>query len=690
MKYQKIVTAVLCAVTSPAFAITDDPTLETVIVTGSRFEETYADKPLNVSVITREDINKSSARTIPELLSQQAGIFSRDFFGNNAALATVDMRGFGAAAGQNTLILLDGRRITNADLSGVQWSAIPFASIERIEILRGSGAVLYGDGATNGVINIITRSQTQPGSTGQVGFRAGSYGMTEMQANASYFSGKAGMDFTANQLVSDGYRVNNRNEQLNAQVNARWKLDAGELIFKGAIDQQDIRLPGARLVQPSIGTNLVATDPRGTSTPLDYASRDGSQLALEWRQKFYGADVNVGVARRTKNQKSYFDFGGYPNYRDSDLNVNSFTPRIRVPHSLGGDSVLVMGIDVYRWDYDLLTSNAVGNIGQPINKISMAQQNNAVYLQNTTHISSATSLLAGVRNERISIDATDIYNALAPGASFGSAAAPGSFRSSRNAYELGLRHQLDYGVALNGKVGRSFRFANVDEIYETSPTYTNQFQFLRPQTSDNVEVGMEQRFRSGNWRAALFNNNVRNEIHLDPFTTGIGNTNLPPSRRRGFELDGKWQALSRLILNAAYTYTDAKFLSGVLAGDSFTQTNVNIADKKVPLVPVHKLNLGGAWAISEQTLLNSSVTYVSAQFMDNDEANTLGMKIPAYTIADIKLAHKIGPWQLSSSVNNLFDRKYYNYAVSSQFTPGRYNAYPLPGRMLFVGVSYQH
>ncbi len=201
---------------------------------------------------------------------------------------------------------------------------------------------------------------------------------------------------------------------------------------------------------------------------------------------------------------------------------------------------------------------------------------------------------------------------------------------------------------------------------------------------------MEQRFRSGNWRAALFNNNVRNEIHLDPFTTGIGNTNLPPSRRRGFELDGKWQALSRVVLNAAYTYTDAKFLSGVLAGDSFTQTNVNIAGKKVPLVPVHKLNLGAAWAISEQTLLNSSVTHVGAQFMDNDEANTLGMKIPAYTIADIKLAHKIGPWQLSSSVNNLFDRKYYNYAVSSQFTPGRYNAYPLPGRMLFMGMNYQH
>ncbi|MFZ1319469.1 MAG: hypothetical protein WAQ56_09200, partial [Candidatus Nitrotoga sp.] len=68
----------------------------------------------------------------------------------------------------------------------------------------------------------------------------------------------------------------------------------------------------------------------------------------------------------------------------------------------------------------------------------------------------------------------------------------------------------------------------------------------------------------------------------------------------------------------------------------------------------------------------------------------LGMKIPAYTVADIKLVHKTGSWQLSTSVNNLFVRKYFNYAVSIQFIPGRYNAYPLPGRTLFIGVSYQH
>ena len=689
MKCQKLVAAILGGATTFAYAITEDPVLETIVVTGMRFEEPFADQPSGISVITRDMINESSARTIPELLTQHAGILARDLFGNNASSTTVDMRGFGAAAGQNTLILLDGRRITDVDLSGVQWSAIPFASIERIEVMRGSGSVLYGDGATNGVINIITKSPAQVGKSGKISVKAGSYGMAEVQANANYFSGQAGFDITASRFNTDGYRANNQNEQTNVQANTRWKFSAGELALKLGIDRQEIRLPGARLVQPDAGINLVETDPRGTATPLDYASRDGNWVAVEWKQRFSEADVNIGVARRTKNQKSFFDFNGFPNYRDGDMLMTSFTPRIKLPHALGGEGILVAGMDLYRWNYDLQTSNSPMNIGQPINQIFSTQKNSAWYLQNTTYISQATSLLAGMRNERVSMNAYDVYNDAAPGGIFGSAAPPGYFARSRNAYELGLHHKLSDNFSLNGKIGRGFRFANIDEIYESSPSFSNQFQFLRPQSSDTYEISAEHRLGKGRWRMSIFNIKVRDEIHLDPYSTGIGNTNLPPTLRRGMELDGKWQVSPWLVVNAAYTYINAKFLSGTLDGGVFTQTNVNLADKKVPLVPASKLNLGLAWTIHEKTFLNASIVYVGSQFMDNDQANNFGTKIPAYTIAEIKLIHTKGPWQASAAVNNLFDRDYYSYAVSSQFVPGRYNAYPLPGRMLFLGLSYQ-
>jgi len=676
MKHKYLLGALLCAVV--AFAQAENNSLEEVVVTASRFKEAATTKPINMTVITRADIQQSSARTVPELLAMQAGISMRDYFGNNAASSSVDMRGFGAAAGQNTLVLLDGRRITDPDMSGVQWSAIPFASIERIEILRGSGAVMYGDGATGGVINIITRRASKLGASGEFDWRLGSYGTAEAQVSGGYAAEGASANLTASKLKSDGYRANNRNDQSNVQADLRWMNEVGELSVKVGVDQQAIRLPGARTVQASLGTNQVVTDPRGATTPLDHASRDGGQIGLEWAQTVAGADLNIGVAHRSKNQKSYYDYSGYPSYRDSDLTVNSFTPRLRLSHGVGGDSSLVIGVDAHRWDYALRTSNASSNIGQPINRVGMSQQNDAVYLQNTTQIFQATTLLMGLRNELVAMSGTDVYDGAAPGASFGSAAPAGSFAASKNAYELGLRHELGAGMALNGKIGRSFRFANVDEIYESGPTYSNQFQFLRPQTAEGMELGLDQKAQAGSWRIAVFRNTITDEIHLDPFTSGVGNTNLPLSQRRGVEFAGNWQPLPQMMLNSALTYTDARILSGAWNG------------KHVPLVASQKANLGASWSFSERTRLNAAWSYVGSQYMENDEANTLGVKIPAYALTDLKLVHQMGALQLNASVNNLFDRKYYNYAVSSQFTAGKYNAYTLPGRTIFAGLSYQY
>ena len=122
-----------------------------------------------------------------------------------------------------------------------------------------------------------------------------------------------------------------------------------------------------------------------------------------------------------------------------------------------------------------------------------------------------------------------------------------------------------------------------------------------------------------------------------------------------------------ISLAAAYTYTEAKFLEGVLPGSAFTQTNVQLAGRSVPLVPRHKLSVNAAWTINGQTRLTVGANHVAAQFMDNDEGNTLGVKIPAYTVVDLKLAYRNGPWRAGLAVNNLFGEKYFNYAVRSQF-----------------------
>src|SRR5262249_10480139 len=161
----------------------------------------------------------------------------------------------------------------------------------------------------------------------------------------------------------------------------------------------------------------------------------------------------------------------------------------------------------------------------------------------------------------------------------------------------------------------------------------------------------------------VFRTDVTNEIHLDPFTPGVGNTNLPPSRRQGIELDGALQATTNLRLRAGYAYTDARFREGVLPGGPFAiGTNIDIAGKHVPLVPAHKLNAGFSWTPAPRSVLTGNVLATSSQYMDNDEPNTLGAKIPGTVVADMKYAHSFAWGRLSLSVNNLFNRAYYNYA----------------------------
>jgi iron complex outermembrane receptor protein len=683
--------AVVAIIAANAIGAAERPVMqgEEVVVTATRFPDRFVDTPVNVTVITAEDIQASTAKTVPDLLSEQAGIALHDFFGNNAASAMVDLRGFGAAGGQNTLILVDGRRATDIDFSGVQWSALPLAAIERIEIVRGGGSVLYGADATGGVINIVTSSPLTRDNGATVQLRAGSYATTEAQASANYVGASAGINAAAANYESDGYRVNNHNRQANAQSDLRWLTDQGDLALKIGADRQGIRLPGARTVQPSAGVNQLVTDRRGTNTPLDYAQRDGNRATLDWHRNVAFGEFTVGFGWRDKTQTSYFDFGGFPDYRTIDLDVWSVTPRVKVAHGfLGSASALVAGFDWYRWNYQLRRSNSPANSARPVNAVAATQENHAIYLHNTARFGERVTVTAGARTERFAIDATDAFDPTAPGGAFGSGAQTGFQRESAYAYEAGARYRFDAVSSLIGKLARSYRFATVDEIYETSPLFENQFQFLEPQTARDYEIGYEARSSRGWLRAALFLIDVSNEIHLDAFTTGIGNTNLPPSRRRGLELEARWPVHRTLNLAAAYSHTEAKFREGVFAGSAFTEQNVAIGGKNVPLVPRHKARFGASWAIDERTRLNALISYVSAQFMDNDEGNTLGARIPAYTVIDLKLAHQRGPWRLAAAVNNLADKKYYNYAVRSQFVPDRYNAYPLPERNFTITLEY--
>ncbi|MCA3105308.1 MAG: TonB-dependent receptor [Rhodocyclaceae bacterium] len=668
--------------------------LREVVVTATRFEEQAGDRPVNLSVIPREAITTTPARTLPELLALQPGISVRDLYGGGASGATVDLRGFGSVAGQNTLVLVDGRPLNDADLSAVSWSTLPLTSIERVEILRGSGAVLYGAGASAGVINVITRMARPGERSAELTLQGGSLSTGAVAFNGNLGSGPLALRLYATHLESDGWRANSSNAQDIGQADLRWRDGPNTLTARLAMDRQNNRLPGARRVQPSAGTNQLEANPRGTSTPLDYAVRDGARASLDFDRVLDIGEFNLGVGWRNKNQASYFDFSGFPNYSERELSVLGITPRMRFVNTLGEARLsTTVGVDVYRWDYRQASSNSQSNIVRPSNTVAAAQDNAAFYLASTASFdATGTTVTAGLRRERYKADASDFHDPAAPGGASGSAAPAGNQTLYQHAWELGVRQSLSGAWSALGRAGRSYRFANIDEIYGSNASFTNEFQFLRPQVATGGEVALDYITPSAGARLTLHRLDVDDEIRLDPFTSGIGNTNLPALRRQGTELGGWWKAAPTLRLTLAYTWTQARFREGVLPGTApSNQTNIALAGRTVPLVPAHQVALGASWKPVTELTLSASARKVASSVMDNDEGNTLAARIPGYTLVDLRAAWDARSWQFALAVNNLFDRSYFNYGVRSvsASTPDRYNAYPLPGRTALATVAYR-
>ena len=200
------------------------------------------------TVITAEDIAHSPAQTIQEIIAQTPGVQLTTLYGGvNGAGTTVDLRGFGAFASSNTLVLVNGRRLNDLDLQGVDLSTIPRDSIERIEITRGnSGAVLYGDNAVGGVINIVTKT----GIGGPpVSIRAeagvGSFNQSMGSVSATTNSGPWSTSFYGVGIRSDGYRANNALEQQSGSGDLRYTTPEFTAYLNLSGDNQHLGLPGS-------------------------------------------------------------------------------------------------------------------------------------------------------------------------------------------------------------------------------------------------------------------------------------------------------------------------------------------------------------------------------------------------------------------------------------------------------------
>lgn len=623
------VSAVL-AQTGPA------PALNEVVVTGSRVAGPRESQPFGTSVITDVDIQRIGAATVNDAIMRLLGVVGRqDFYGGGDY--ALDLRGFGSTASSNQVVIVDGVRINEADLSGTRLAGIPIESVLQIEVIRGSGAVLYGEGATGGVIIVTTKAGAGAARKNAASLYAGagSYGLREGRANATLASGGFSLDVNAMNRKADNHRDNFRSETDAVSAVAQWSNEWLRMGASRAQDSLDTGLPGG------LTAAQYQNNPRQTTTPQSKASIDNVRNGLFAEAALGDWQLLADAGWRDKKLRSVSAFGAF------DYDVKATNYGLRAVHS-AKQSVfsnrLVLGTDYANWQRDVL--GASGS--------TATQASRAFYFRDELTVASiGTVLSVGARTERIKKDIAGTSSGLA---------------DRQNAWELGLNQPLSKEVSVYGRVGRSFRLANADEFNFTSPGVT-----LLPQRSTDVEIG--SRYASGRVKmeARLYRSSLTNEIGFDPNAAGPfgrgANVNFDPTRRSGLELDGSYAYAENLKLRVNAALRKSTFSSGPYAG------------KDVPLAPNRTFAVHADWTPLAGHLVSGGLNWVSSQHPDF--ANQCS--IPAYTTADARYAYQWQNAEVSLGITNLFDRKFYTQAFRCAAGVTS-SIYPEAGRAVVAAV----
>lgn len=610
-------------------AVTELP--ETVI-TAARVAQQQRDVLGDVTLITRKDLEAQRGQTLVDVLSNQSGVqFTSN--GGVGKAASVYLRGANAA---HTLVLIDGMRYGSATTGAASLQTLPLEQVDRIEILRGAAASLYGSDAIGGVIQIFTRQGGKtPAASVEVGL--GSNNAREVNANVSASVGDTRYALGVAHNETDGINA------IKNQSNASYYSD------KDGYRNTSVSLSASHKIntENEVGANLLFAKTRNhydsyvldsswnsVAQSYDY-HEDGKQGAASiWSRH----QLAQNWTARLLAGFSTDDSENFAPVSATDLSDKKtrFTTR---QTQLGWQNDILVGPGTATLGLETLEQRVAGSTAYPVDQRRI------------------NSLLGGylVRLGEWNLQ-TNLRND--DNSQFG----------NHTSGQIGTSWQFQPAWQLGGNLGTGFRAPSFNDLYYPDDGYGNHGNpNLKPEKSLNREVFIRYQEQALQTGLTLFKNRVSNLIDWAPVDASNPYGAWQPSNvgralLRGASLQSSWQG-QVFSVGGNYDWLDARDISG--------------GSNDGKLLTYRARHSGGIYAGIKQGAWQARVELKMVGKRFSNAANTT--ELGGYSVMNLSTSWQFTrDWQLNARLNNVFDK---DYASAKD--------YAMPGRNVFVSLRWK-
>ncbi|MGF1743211.1 TonB-dependent receptor [Vibrio profundum] len=477
---------------------------DTMVVTASPFKDQVQDLIAPVEVITKQDITAIQANSLSDVLRRLPGIQVSNS-GGAGQNQSVFIRG---RATKNVLVLMNGVRIGSATTGAANLAALPLSGVQRIEVLQGPEAAVYGSDAVAGVINIITTSGVDGESSVKAGI--GSYGLYDLSANTASTSDdqRAWLNMSATHQEERGYNI--QPTSANPQDADDDGFNTQYLTIDTGIKKTDHLTLKANGYYQRQNT---AYDTGGFVGSSDNSKANQYAVGLVGQ---YNKERLVSTATVATNQDSTEYYGGTsPAYT---LSTNRYSIAWQNLYKTNANLSLLGGTEWYQDKAD--------NTSTPFAQNS---RNNTAIYTGAKYAKGKVSSEANVR-----IDGNSAY---------------GNFTT----YQIASGYWLTQITRLTGSYGTSFKAPTFNDLYSPWPGDYAGNPNLVPEKTEGGEVAIESSFNVIDLRLSAYHNVVEDMIS----GSSSGMANIGRASITGYQLVGRFYT-GPIHNEVSYDYLDTE------------------------------------------------------------------------------------------------------------------------------------